>query len=105
MKGFYKMSGTTMVLKFFSKTLKGDIYVLLGSQPSVRQVIRTKESHIFASIKEGFGLTLEGKVLSWFQVLVTGAYYIFKTLERDFIRAFIKTGIKHGVSPLITNFK
>ena len=50
-------------------------------------------------------MTLEGKALSWFQTLDTGTYYSFEALERDFIGAFPKTGIKHSVSALITKFK
>ena len=56
-------------------------------------------------LKEGFGLTLEGKALSWFQTLDTGIYYSFEALEKDFIGYFTKTWIKHSVSALITKFK
>ena len=48
---------------------------------------------------------MEGKALSWFQTLDTGSYYSFDALEKEFITAFTKTGIKHDVSNLITNFK
>ena len=44
---------------------------------------------------EGFGLTLESKALSWFQTLEPHAYEDFAALERDFIAAFSKMGIKH----------
>ena len=43
--------------------------------------------------------------MSWFQTLDTRNYYNFESLEKDFIGAFTKTGIKHSVSTLITNFK
>ena len=56
-------------------------------------------------LKEGFGLTLEGKALSWFQTLDIGTYHSFESLEKDFIGAFTKIGIKHSVSTLISNFK
>ena len=56
-------------------------------------------------LKKGFGLTLEGKELSWFQTLDTSPYSSFESLEKDFIGAFTKTGIKHSVSTLLTNFK
>lgn len=72
---------------------------------SFRQMVRAEEVTDLHVLKEGFGLTLEGKVLSWFQTLDTSAYYNFETLEKDFITAFTKTGIKHSVSTLITNFK
>ena len=56
-------------------------------------------------LREGFELTLEGKALSWFQTLDTRSYHSFEILEKDFITTFTKTGIKHSISPLITNFK
>lgn len=56
-------------------------------------------------LKEGFGLTMEGKALSWFQTLDIGSYHSFEALEREFITDFIRTGIKHDVSNLLTNFK
>ena len=42
--------------------------------------------------------------MSWFQTLDTGSYYDFETLERDFIGAFAKMGIKHSISSIITDF-
>ena len=80
----------------------GDPYDHLAS---FKQVVRVEEVSDLHVLKEGFGLTLEGKALSWFQTLDTGTYYSFETLERDFIGAFTKTGIKHSVSALITKFK
>ena len=70
-----------------------------------RQVVRVEEVTDLHVLKEGFGLTLEGKALSWFQALDTSAYYDLEALEIDFIGAFTKTGIKHSVSSLITKFK
>ena len=80
----------------------GDPYDHLAS---FRQVVRAEELSDLHVLKEGFGLTLEGKALSWFQTLDTGTYSSFESLEKDFIGAFTKTGIKHSVSTLITNFK
>ena len=37
---------------------------------------------------EGFGLTLEGRALSWFQTLDPSEYLSFEALEKDFIAAF-----------------
>ena len=54
---------------------------------------------------EGFGLTLESKALSWFQTLEPYAYADFAALERDFIAAFSKMGIKHNVVAQIYAFK
>ena len=80
----------------------GDPYDHLAS---FRQVVRAEEVSDLHVLKEGFGLTLEGKVLSWFQTLDTSTYSSFESLEKDFIGAFTKTRIKHSVSTLITNFK
>lgn len=38
---------------------------------TIRQVVRTEEDTDLHILKEGFGLTLEGKELSWFQTLDT----------------------------------
>ncbi len=54
---------------------------------------------------EGFGLTLEGRELSWFQTLEPTDYYEFKELEKDFISAFAKTGLKHDVLSQIHGFR
>ena len=54
---------------------------------------------------EGFGLTLEGRALSWFQTLNMSDYVTCKELERDFIAAFSKIGLKHDVLSQIHGFK
>ena len=46
----------------------GDFYDHLAS---FRQVVRAEEVSDPHVLKEGFGLTLEGKELSWFQTLDT----------------------------------
>ena len=53
---------------------------------------------------EGFGLTLEGKALSQFQILEPDAFKEFEALENDFIAIFLKMGIKHNVVALIYDF-
>ena len=68
-------------------------------------MVRAEEVSNLHVLKGGFGLTLEGKALSWFQTLDIRTYYSFEALERDFIGAFTKIGIKHSVSALITKFK
>ena len=54
---------------------------------------------------EGFGLTLEGKALSWFQTLEPERYSKFEQVEEGFIMAFSKMGIKHNTVAQIYNFK
>ena len=54
---------------------------------------------------EGFGLTLEGKALSWFQNQEVESLTEFKGLEKDFIAAFSKMGIKHNAVAQIYAFK
>ena len=54
---------------------------------------------------EGSSLTLESKALSWFQTIEPHAYADFVALERDFIVAFSKMGIKHNVVAQIYAFK
>ena len=52
-----------------------------------------------------FGLTLEGKALSWFQTLEASSFRDFSALKSDFIFAFSKMGIKHNVVVLTYNLK
>ena len=54
---------------------------------------------------EGFGLTLEGKALTWFQTLEPGVKESLTRLEKDFIFTFSKIGIKHNTVGQIHNFK
>lgn len=54
---------------------------------------------------EGFGLTLEGKALTWYQTLIVETKESLATLEKDFIFAFLKMGIKHNSVALIHSFK
>ena len=54
---------------------------------------------------EGFGLTLEGWVLSWFQMFNLSKYLSYMALEKDFIVAFSKTKLKHDVLVQIHRFK
>ena len=46
---------------------------------------------------EGFDLTLERRALSWFQSLEPSVKISLSSLEKDFIAAFSKMGIKHNV--------
>lgn len=54
---------------------------------------------------DGFGLTLKGKALSWFQNQDVEALIEFGGLEKDFIAAFSMMGIKHNAVALIYAFK
>lgn len=72
---------------------------------SFRQAARAEDVQDLHVLREGFGLTMEGTALSWFQTLDIGSYRSFETLEKEFIAAFTKTGIKHNVSNLLASFK
>ena len=69
-----------------------------------RQVVRAEQITDLHTQVEGFGLTLEGKALSWFQTLEPDTFKEFEALENDFIAAFLKMGIKHNVVALIYGF-
>ena len=45
---------------------------------------------------EGSGLMLESKALTWFQTLGPKSKVSLEWLEKDFIAAFSKMGIKHN---------
>lgn len=72
----------------------GDPYDHLAT---FKQVVRAEQITNLHTQVEGFGLTLESKALSWFQTLEPHAFLDFAALERDFIAAFSKMGIKHNV--------
>ncbi|MFW8114824.1 hypothetical protein ACOIDR_28460, partial [Klebsiella pneumoniae] len=76
----------------------GDPYDHLAT---FNQVVKAEEVTDIHVLKEGFGLTLSGKALSWFQTLDTSIYEDLESLEAEFVEAFTKTGIKHSVSQLI----
>lgn len=50
---------------------------------SFRQVLRAERVFDSHTQIEGFGLTLEGKALSWFQTLEPGMKTTFQSLEKD----------------------
>ena len=54
---------------------------------------------------EDYGLTLEGKALTWFQMLEPKLKESLASLEKEFIFAFSKMGIKHNTVGQIHNFK
>ena len=66
----------------------GDPYDHLASFKQVARAEVVLDLHV---LKEGFGLTLEGKALSWFQTLDIGTYHSIESLEKDFLESFTKT--------------
>ena len=80
----------------------GDPYDHLAS---FKQVARAEQVNDLHTKVEGFGLTLEGRALSWFQTLNLSEYLSYEALEKDFIAAFSKTGLKHDVLSQIHGFK
>ena len=54
---------------------------------------------------QGFGLTMEGQALSWFQLLKSSVLYDFEILVKHYIESFSKIGIKHNTLTQILSFK
>ena len=79
----------------------GDPYNHLASFKQVARVEQITDLH---TQFQGFGLTLEGKTLSWFQTLELDSFMEFEALEKGFILEFPKMGIKHNVVALIYGF-
>ena len=61
-----------------------------------RQVLYAEEVDDVHTMVQGFGLTLKGKELSWFQSLSNAILYDFEILIDAFIKENTKTGIKHN---------
>lgn len=72
---------------------------------SFKQVLRAEQVTDFHTQYEGFGLTLEGKALSWFQTLEPAQYVSFEQVEEGFVMSLSKMGIKHNTDAQIYNFK
>ena len=72
---------------------------------NIKQVINAKNVYEWHTQFEGFGMTLDGAALDWFQDLPKGAYTNLDQLEPDFIKAFSLTSIKHNTITKIYNFK
>ena len=70
-----------------------------------RQAVHAEQVRDVHTQIEGFGLTLEGKALTWFQTLKPGVKESLTRLEKDFIFTFSKIGIKHNTVGQIHNFK
>lgn len=72
---------------------------------SFRQVVYVEQVTDTHTKVEGFGLTLEGKALSWFQTLERSVKETQDSLEEDFIAAFSKMGVKLTFVSKIHSFK
>ncbi|MCO5546850.1 hypothetical protein L7F22_000287 [Adiantum nelumboides] len=70
-----------------------------------RQVLHAEEVDEVHTMVQGFGLTLEGKALRWFQSLGNSMLYDFEVLIAAFIKENTKTGIKHNTLTQILDFK
>ena len=91
----------------FQKVMKkfigsGDPYDHLAN---FKQIARAEQVYDLYTKVEGFGLTLEGRVLSWFEMLTLLGYLTYQEFERDFIVAFSKIGLKHDVLLQVHGFK
>ena len=69
------------------------------------QVLFAEDVNDVHKMVQGFGLTLEGKELSWFQSLSNSVLYNFEVLIDAFIRENTKTRIKHNTLTQILDFK
>ena len=58
---------------------------------------KAKKVHDLHTLLEGFGLTMEGRALSWFQTLKIAKYSSFTTLAKEFMIEHTKSGLKNDV--------
>ena len=72
--------------------------------PTFKRVARAEQILDLHTLVEGFILTLEGKAVSWLQTLESRTFKDFNVLDKDFIVAFSKMGIKHNIVALIYRF-
>ena len=54
---------------------------------------------------QDFGLTMEGRVLMWFQTLKPSVLYDFEILVKHYMEACSKIGIKHNIVTLMLDFQ
>ncbi|MCO5611004.1 hypothetical protein L7F22_065252 [Adiantum nelumboides] len=69
------------------------------------QVLRAEQITDFHTQYEGFGLTLEGTALTWFQPLDPELFLNIDNVLREFTEEFSKRGIKHNTVSQIYAFK
>ena len=91
-------------LQKFSKSFNGygDPYDHVAQY---RQLIFAEGVADVHSMVQGFGLTMEGRALLWFQTLKLSVLYDFETLIKRFIEAYSKIGMKHNTMMKISSFK
>ena len=70
-----------------------------------RQAVHAEQVSDAHTQIEGFGLTLESKALTWFQTLEPTSKTSLDQLEKDFIGAFSKMGLKHNAVAQIYSFQ
>ena len=70
-----------------------------------KQAVYAKQVQDTHTQIEGFCLTLESKVPTWFQTLGLESKVSLEWLEKDFIAAFSKMGIKHNAVAQILLFQ
>ena len=70
-----------------------------------RQVLYAEDVEDGHTMVQGFGLTLEGRALRWFQSLNNATLYDFEILVEAFIKENTKKGIKHNTLTQILDFK
>ena len=66
---------------------------------------RAEKVHDLHTLVEGFGLTMEGKALTWFQTQKMAKFSSFTQLAKEFVREHTKSGLKHDVLSQIHQFK
>ena len=69
-----------------------------------RQAVHAEQVSNAHTQIEGFGLTLESKALTWFQMLEPTFKTSLDQLEKHFIGAFSKMGLKHNAVAQIYSF-
>ena len=70
-----------------------------------RQVLYAEDVEDVHTMVQGFGLTLEGRALRWFQSLSNATLYDFEIKVEAFIKENTKTGIKHNTLTQILGVK
>ena len=66
---------------------------------------RAKKVHDLHTLVEGFGLTMEGKALTWFQTQKMENFSSFTQLAKEFVREHTKSGLRHNMLSQIHQFK
>ena len=101
---FWGKKMTPTMLQKFSKKFDGtgDPYDHVAQ---FRQLVFAEGVTDMHTMVQGFGLTMMGKALTWFQTLKLAMLYDFDTLVKYFIESYIKIGIKHNTITQILSFR